>query len=141
MAVASATSLIQTQLQSPSTCTAHSAEKNTHIQPFYGSLDFVRVNQGEPVPEETFTHSHLSWSSVIPYLLPPSITYDPGHPPCSIYVLDSLFPQSLSKFSFLLLAYTTFFTQVYGKNYRISRATFRYLTLPRVYLEWLKFAY
>jgi len=21
---------------------------------------------GEPVPEETFTHSHLSWSSVIP---------------------------------------------------------------------------
>jgi len=22
---------------------------------------------GEPVPEETFTHSHLSWSLVIPY--------------------------------------------------------------------------
>ena len=29
---------------------------------------------GEPVPKETFTHSHLSWSSVIPYLLPPSST-------------------------------------------------------------------
>jgi len=28
------------------------------LQPFYGSLDFVRVNMGEPVPEETFTHSH-----------------------------------------------------------------------------------
>jgi len=28
---------------------------------------------GEPVPEETFTHSHLSWSSIILYLLPPSI--------------------------------------------------------------------
>jgi len=41
------------------------------MQPFYGSLDFVRDNMGEPVPEETFTHSHLS---VIPYLLPPSIT-------------------------------------------------------------------
>jgi len=46
----------------------------TDTQPFYGSLDFVRDNPGEPVPEETFTHSHLSWSSVIPYLLPLSIT-------------------------------------------------------------------
>jgi len=26
----------------------------------------------DPVPEETFTHSHLSWSSIILYLLPPS---------------------------------------------------------------------
>jgi len=42
---------------------------HTHTQPFYGSLDFVQDNLGEPVPEETFTHSHLSWSSVIPYLL------------------------------------------------------------------------
>jgi len=24
-------------------------------------MDFVQYNQGEPVPEETFTHSHLSW--------------------------------------------------------------------------------
>ena len=47
---------------------------HTHTQPFYGSLDFVRDNPGEPVSEETFTHSHLLWSSVIPYLLPPSIT-------------------------------------------------------------------
>jgi len=40
-------------------------------QPFYGSVDCT----GEPVPEETFTHSHvsLSWSSVIPCLLPPSV--------------------------------------------------------------------
>jgi len=43
-------------------------------QPFYGSLDFVWDKPGEPIPEETFTHSHLSWSSVTPYLLPPSIT-------------------------------------------------------------------
>jgi len=49
---------------------------NTRTQPFYGSLVFVRDNPGEPVPEETSTHSHLSWSSVIPYLLPPSITID-----------------------------------------------------------------
>ena len=44
----------------------------THTQPFYGSLDFVRDNPDEP--EETFTHSHLSWSSDIAYLLSPSIT-------------------------------------------------------------------
>ena len=29
---------------------------------------------GEPVPEETFTHSHLSWSSAILYQLPLSTT-------------------------------------------------------------------
>ena len=37
-------------------------------------LGFVRDNPGELVPEETFTHSHLSWSSIIPYLLHPSFT-------------------------------------------------------------------
>jgi len=25
-------------------------------QPFYGCVEFVRENPGEPVPEETFTH-------------------------------------------------------------------------------------
>jgi len=45
-----------------------------HTQPFHGFMDFVHDNLGEPVPEETFTHSHPSWSSVIPYLLSPSIT-------------------------------------------------------------------
>ena len=38
---------------------------HTHTQPFYGSLSFVRDNPGEPVPEETFTYSHLSWSSFV----------------------------------------------------------------------------
>jgi len=27
---------------------------------------------GEPIPEEAFTHSHLSWLSIVPYLLHPS---------------------------------------------------------------------
>ena len=49
-------------------------EPETHIQPFYGSLDFVRDYPGEPVPVETFTYSHLSWSSIVPYLLHPSNT-------------------------------------------------------------------
>jgi len=47
---------------------------HTHTQPFYGSMDFLRDNPGEPVPEETFTHSHLSWSTIVPYLLHPSTT-------------------------------------------------------------------
>ena len=47
---------------------------HTHTQLFYGSLGSVRNNLGEPVPEETFTHSHLPLASVIPYLLPPSST-------------------------------------------------------------------
>ena len=46
---------------------------HAHTQPFYGSLDFVQDNLDEAVREETFTHSHLSWLSVISYLLPPSI--------------------------------------------------------------------
>ena len=49
-------------------------QTHTRTQPFYGSLDFVRDNPGDSVPEETFTHSNLSWSSIIPYQLPPSIT-------------------------------------------------------------------
>jgi len=33
---------------------------------------FFRDNPGEPVPEETFTHSHLLWLSMVPYVLHPS---------------------------------------------------------------------
>jgi len=46
----------------------------TLTQPSYGSMDFVWDNSGEQVPAETFNHSHLSWSSIIPYLLHPSTT-------------------------------------------------------------------
>jgi len=45
---------------------SNSKHSITHTQSFYGSLDFVRDNPSEPVPEETFTHSHPSWSSNIP---------------------------------------------------------------------------
>ena len=30
-------------------------DNNTHTQPFYGCLDFVRYKQGEPVPEIEFS--------------------------------------------------------------------------------------
>jgi len=49
------------------------AHTHTQTQPFYRSIDVVQDNPGEPLPEETFTHSHLLWSSIIPYLLHPSI--------------------------------------------------------------------
>ena len=35
---------------------------------------FVRDNPGRPVPEETLTHSHPTWSSDILYQLPPFTT-------------------------------------------------------------------
>ena len=68
---------------------------HTHTQLFYGSVDYVRDNPGEPVPEETFTHSHLSWSSIIPYLL---------HPSTTIHTASSLFnPHTWLSFSTISL--------------------------------------
>ena len=46
----------------------HNKLLGLQLKPFYGPLDFVQDNPGESVPEETFTHSHLLWSSIIPYL-------------------------------------------------------------------------
>jgi len=70
---------------------------HAHTQPFYGSLDFVRDNPGEPVPEETFTHWHLSWSSVIPYLLSPFVTIQ-GILPVQFTCLTVFFHISLQVF-------------------------------------------
>ena len=36
--------------------TAAAAAAAIHTQLFYSSMDFVRDNQAEPVPEETFAH-------------------------------------------------------------------------------------
>jgi len=45
------------QMAEPSEKWAH-----THTQPFYSSMDFVRDNPGEPVPEETFSLSEsFTW--------------------------------------------------------------------------------
>jgi len=75
---------------------------HTHTTVFYGSMDFVRDNLGEPVPEETFTHSTPIMVINCP-LSALSVYYDPWHPPCSIHTSNSLFPQSHSKFSLLYL--------------------------------------
>jgi len=47
------------------------ANTHTHTQPFNG---FVRDNLGRPVPDETLTHSHPTWSLDILYHLPPFTT-------------------------------------------------------------------
>jgi len=44
-------------VQSPSHYTHTHA--HTHTQPFYGSVEFVRDNPGEPVPEEMHTHDRF----------------------------------------------------------------------------------
>jgi len=64
-------------------------------------VEFVRDNPGEPVPEETFTHPHSSWSSIIRICFLHLL--QSMHPPYSIHVLYSLFPPSLSKFSLVYL--------------------------------------
>ena len=51
--------------------------------------------------KKTFTHSPIV--VIIHALSASSVYYDPWHPPCSIYVPDSLFPQSLFKFSLVCL--------------------------------------
>jgi len=62
------------------------------------------------VPEETFTHSPLSWSSTIHTSSASFIYHDPWHPRCSIYVLDGLSAQPLSKSSLVyLLVWTLYF--------------------------------
>ena len=43
--------------------TAGTTETHTHAHNRFMALDFVRGNTGELVPEETFAHSHLTWSS------------------------------------------------------------------------------
>ena len=58
------------------------------FQPLSGSLNLVWNNQGDLVPEETFTHSHLSWSSIIPI--------------CFLHLLRSM-ASSLFKFSLVYL--------------------------------------
>jgi len=63
-------------------------------------VDFVCDNPGEPVPEETFTH--LQSYTYCP-LSASSMHYDPWHASCSVHVPNSLFAQSLSKFSLACL--------------------------------------
>ena len=46
----------------------------THTHTHICLTAFVRDNPGRPLPEETLTHSHPTWSSDILYYLPPFTT-------------------------------------------------------------------
>ena len=81
----------------------HQNSTQTNTQPFCGCLDFVWTIRASQYQKK---HSlcQLTSSLVISHLLSASsICYDVWHPTCSIYVLDSLFPQSLSKLSLVYL--------------------------------------
>jgi len=59
---------------------------------------------GELEPEETFTYSELSWSTIIPYLLPPSIMIHgilPVQFTCLTVFLHNLSPSDLWSTSWL----------------------------------------
>jgi len=61
---------IHNQKQTTWTTTTTTTIVNNHLRLFV--WDYL----GESVPEETFSHLHLSWSSTILYQLPPSATID-----------------------------------------------------------------
>jgi len=68
------------------------------LLPFYDPLSGTTQYPREPVPEETFTLSHLSWSSIILYLLQPSTTIYcilPVQFMCLTILLHKLSPSSL----------------------------------------------
>ena len=52
--------------------TQQQQQQQQQQQPFNGCL--IRDNPGRPVPEETFTHSHPSWSTYFLYHLSPFAT-------------------------------------------------------------------
>jgi len=82
------------------------AETHTHTQPFYGSVKFVWDNPGEPVLEETFTHSHSSWSSIIPI--------------CFLHLLRSMASSIFNPHA--LQSFSTISLQVFPSSYiRIKR--------------------
>ena len=71
------------------------------LQLFYASLNFWKT-RGSWYQKKTFIHSHLSWSSITTYLLPPSFMIH-GILPVQFMCLAVFFPQSLSKFSLVYL--------------------------------------
>jgi len=79
----------------------------TTTTPFYGSLYLVRDNPGDPVPARSI-HPLTPIVVINHSLSAPSIYYDPWHPPCSIYVPNSLFAQSIKVFFGLPLALTPY---------------------------------
>jgi len=62
----------------------HQGSVLTHTQPFYCSLDFVWGNPGEPVLEETFTHSIKSFNGHVCSVCGRGIGNNPIH--CTLII-------------------------------------------------------
>jgi len=73
----------------------------THTQLFYGS-GFCPGQPGWAVTRRNIPHSHQLWSSVIPYLLPPSFMIH-GILPAQFTCLTVFFSQPLSNLSLVYL--------------------------------------
>jgi len=82
-----------------SLCTLHWFLSKSHTYTYnHFTAHFVWDNLGEVVPEETSTHSHPSWSPIIPYLLHPSSTIHgilPVQFPCLTVFFQNLCPSLL----------------------------------------------
>jgi len=90
---------------------------------------FMAVCLGLPGWAGTRRNTHpLRPIPIINHPLPASsIYYDPQHPPCSIYVLDSLFAQPLSKSSlvYLLVWHSLLYTPyIFSSNHSLIIATY-----------------
>jgi len=77
---------------------AHIAHTHTHTHTHNRLTSFVRDKPGRPVPEETLTYSHPTWSSDILYHLPPFTTIHGilfVHSTCLTILSDNLSPGPL----------------------------------------------
>ena len=63
----------------------------------------TRVSRYQKKHSHTHTHTHTPIVVINHPLSASSVYYDPWHPPCSVYVPHSLFPQYLSNFSLVYL--------------------------------------
>ena len=88
-------------------CNTHThAHAHAHTRTHNRLTAFVRDNPGRPVPEETLTHSHPTWSSDILYHLPPFTTIHGilfVHFTCLTILSDNLSPGPLWSSSFSML--------------------------------------
>ena len=111
---------------------------------FYAFLDFVWATQVSQYQKKHSPTIPLTPIVVINHpVSTSSIYYDQWHPPCSIYMPDSLFVQCLSKFSFVyLLAWHTpyiFFTHsLFSFAAHAYTIPVCFAVVPRLLLPWSK---
>jgi len=78
--------------------------RHTHnTQPFYGSVEFVRENPGEPVPEETFRADTHTKSQPTLITLPPRWDNNNNECKCLVFTVIKAVMVSLSSRSIIII--------------------------------------